>query len=523
MFGLDGIDDGQGYVVVLAKVKSIVLVGIEAIECEIEVNVSKRGFAGINIVGLPDTAVKESIDRIKTALVNCGYQFPRHRILVNLAPADIRKEGVVYDLPIAIGILLADGQIECPYIKDYVLLGELALDGRLRAVKGGLSAGMLAKREGYKGVVVPRGNVNEVAVVDEIEAIGVSNLSEVVGFLSGKLPLEPVYIDVEGLLEAGNEIELDFADVKGQEHAKRAMMISAAGGHNVLMIGPPGSGKTMLAQRLPGILPPLTLEEALEVTQIYSSVGLLDGKGLITRRPVRMPHHSASAVALVGGGNVPRAGEISLAHYGVLFLDEMPEFNRSTLEMIRQPMEDGRVVIARAKETVEFPASFILVGAMNPCPCGYYGHPKKRCKCTPNQIERYIGKISGPLLDRIDIHIEVPPVDLIKLSKTSGGLSSAQMRKQVIKAREVQKERFKDRVGMCNGKMSVRDIKKYCKLDEESETILKHALSELALSARAYNKVLKIARTIADLEESYKIEPIHISEAIQYRRLDRAY
>lgn len=405
-----------------------------------------------------------------------------------------------------------------------MLVGELALDGRVRPVRGVLPIALLAAEKGYRGVVVPRENAPEAAIVEGIEAVGVGSLSEVVGFLAERLPLEPLRVDLDELFSIAAEHELDFVDVKGQEHAKRAVTIAAAGGHNVLMIGPPGTGKTMICQRLPSIMPPMTLAEALETTRIYSTVGLLkSGSPLISTRPVRSPHHSASSVALVGGGTSPQPGEVSLAHNGVLFLDEMPEFARSALEMIRQPLEDGCVTIARAQSSITYPARFVLIGAMNPCPCGYLGHPQKRCRCTPNQIEKYVGRISGPLIDRIDIHIEVPPVELARLRAAPLGATSKTMRQMVLQARTIQQQRFQDTPGMTNARMGTRLIRVHCRLDASCEAILRSAVEELGLSARAHDKILRVARTIADLDECDRIESQHVAEAVRYRRLDRAY
>jgi magnesium chelatase family protein len=507
----------------LSRVHSVTLHGIEAIACEVEVDVSTRGQEGASLVGLPDAAVKESLDRIRAALQNDGFRFPAGRVLVNLAPADVRKEGPAFDLPIAMGILLADGQIESATVRGYLLAGELALDGRVRAIRGTLSMAMLAKQLGFRGVIVPRDNAAEAAVVDGIEAIGVGSLTEAVGFLIGHLPLEPMAIQTDELFQRLATHELDFVDVRGQEHAKRAMILAAAGRHNVLMIGPPGTGKTMLCQRLPSILPPMTLAEALETTRIYSSVGLVKPNlGLVTDRPVRTPHHSASSPALVGGGSVPQPGEVSLAHNGVLFLDELPEFQRATLEMIRQPMEDAVVTIARAMHALTFPADFMLIAAMNPCPCGYHGHPRKRCRCTPVQIDKYSGKISGPLLDRIDIHLDVPPVDLDRLRAAPPGETSASMRHKVLAARAIQDRRFADQPGMTNGRMTPKLLRQHCTLDDAGEALLRAAINELGLSARAHDKVLRLARTIADLDGGGPITAVHLGEAIQYRRLDRS-
>lgn len=510
-------------IVMLSKMHSVTLSGIDAIECEVEVDIAARGFTGVNIVGLPDAAVKESIDRIKAAMINCGYHFPKHRTLVNLAPADIKKEGPAFDLPIALGMLAADGQIVPQLTSKYLVVGELALDGRVRPVKGALSLALLAAERQYQGVIVPRENAAEAAVVEDIEAIGVGSLTEAVGLIAGKLPLEPTRVDTEQLFREVGQYDVDFADVRGQEHAKRAMTLAAAGAHNLLMIGPPGSGKTMLAQRLPTILPPLSLDEALETTKIYSAVGLIKpGQALVGTRPVRAPHHSASPIALIGGSSTPQPGEVSLAHNGVLFLDEMPEFQRSTLEMIRQPLEDGTVTISRAQSSTMFPARFILISAMNPCMCGYFGHPRKRCRCTPNQIEKYVGKISGPLLDRIDIHLEVPAVDLDRLRSAANGRSSTQMRQDVLKAREIQRQRFKNKPHMTNARMGPRLLRQHCQLDTTCEAILRAAVQELGLSARAHDKILRVARTIADLDGAGNIKSEHIAEAIQYRRLDRS-
>lgn len=506
----------------LVRLQSSTLIGIEAAACEVEVNVATRGFATTQIVGLPDAAVKESVERIRTAIVNCGYDPPAKRTLINLAPADIRKEGPAFDLPIAIGMIFAaDGQVS-DALREYMIAGELSLDGRTRPVKGALSTAMLARRKQYRGVIVPRENAAEAAVVDGLEVIGVSSLTEAVGFLTGQLPLEPTAIDLEATFAAAAAYDVDFNDVRGQEFCKRALSIAAAGGHNLLMIGPPGSGKTLMAKCLPTILPPLTLEESLETTRIWSASGkLAPGQSLMATRPVRTPHHSASSAALVGGGSIPQAGEVSLAHHGVLFLDEFPEFQRSILETLRQPMEDGAVTIARSHSAIRFPAQFMLVAAMNPCPCGYMSDPRRSCKCSVAQVERYLARVSGPLIDRIDIHVSVAAVPVAEMRRGRGGTDSATLRAQVMRARERQRARFGERRTLLNARMGPRQVRQHCPLDPSGEAILNQAMSELGLSARAHDKVLRVARTIADMEGTDAIRPEHVSEAIQYRRLDR--
>ena len=506
----------------LARLQSVTLVGIEGIICEVEVDVGRGGFEKSLIVGLPDAAVKESTERVKSAIINSGYQYPKTQSLINLAPADVKKVGPAFDLPIALGMLIGQGILVSSVVKDFVVIGELALDGRVRAVNGVLNMAMTAKANGFSRMIVPLEKAKEAAVVEDIEVYGVGSLAQAVGFLSAALPLETTTVDIDELFAEVSNYEVDFGDVKGQESVKRALTVAAAGGHNIMMIGPPGAGKTMLAQRLATILPPLSLEESLETTCIYSSVGLLGrDKALLATRPVRMPHYSASGPALVGGGTNPRPGELSLAHFGILFLDEFGEFPRHVLEMIRQPLEDGFITVSRAKGTIRFPAKFMLVAAMNPCPCGYFGSDARRCKCTPGQIERYLSKISGPLVDRIDIHIDVPAISFTKLRSKSSQLDSSTMKADVVKTRDVQTKRFGDNKVMTNARMSHKQVERFCKLDSASEQMLKQAMTEFGLSARAHDKICKVARTIADLAQVEEISPEHIAEAISYRKLDR--
>ncbi|MBR2105428.1 MAG: YifB family Mg chelatase-like AAA ATPase [Bacteroidales bacterium] len=506
----------------LVKTYASAVHGIDAITVTVETDVSEG--CNFYMVGLPDSAVKESQQRIETALRSSGYRLPGRRIVVNMAPADLKKEGSAYDLAIAIGILGASGQINCDAVGEYIILGELSLDGSINPVKGALPIAIQALKEKYKGIILPAQNAREAAVVNNIVVYGVSNIKEVIDIFNGTPTIAPTEIDTrKEFFSEYDSIDLDFADVKGQQNVKRAMEIAAAGGHNVILIGPPGSGKTMLSKRIPSILPPFTLRESLETTKIHSVAGTLPaGSALMTRRPFRSPHHTISDVALVGGGTYPQPGEISLAHNGVLFLDELPEFKRQVLEVLRQPLEEREITISRARSTVNYPAGFMLVASMNPCPCGYYNHPEKECTCAPGAVKKYLSRISGPLLDRIDLHVEVTPVPFKDLSLQASGETSAQIRERVVKAREIQQKRFEQSPSIhCNAQMTSSKIRTYCVLDEASMTLLKKAMEKLGLSARAYDRILKVSRTIADLAGEEDIKAAHVAEAITYRSLDR--
>ncbi|MDO5523920.1 MAG: YifB family Mg chelatase-like AAA ATPase [Bacteroidia bacterium] len=506
----------------LIKVFGAAVQGINATLITIEVNVT-RGIKFF-LVGLPDASVKEAHERIKSAIQENGFKFPRQQIVINMSPADLRKEGSDYDLPLAMGILGASELIKSDKLSDYLIMGELSLDGNILPIKGALPIAIMARENGFKGFILPTENAKEAAVVEGLEVYGVENIRQVVGFVNGELALEPTVVDIEQeFLQSQSDFEFDFSDVKGQENVKRALEIAAAGGHNIIMIGAPGSGKSMMAKRMPSILPPFTVGEALETTKIHSVAGKLEKSvSLMSRRPFRSPHHTISDVALVGGGTYPQPGEISLAHNGVLFLDELPEFSRSVLEVMRQPLEDRRITISRARFSVEYPASFMLVSAMNPCPCGYYNHPEKECVCPGGAVQKYLNKISGPLLDRIDIHIEITPVPFEKISDRTPAEHSAEISKRVVKARQIQAERFKDVPGVyCNAQMTSKMLHKYATPDTAGLQLLKTAMDRLNLSARAYDRILKVSRTIADVAGDEKVLPVHLAEAINYRNLDR--